>query len=122
VTGSSPDQLLFAYGALQDPHVQLDTFGRLVQAEDDILLRHTLDYADTEDTRDANPAGTTVLPVLRRTGNAFDRVIGKVLAVTAEEVDAADEYQMSLYLRTAVTLESGRRAWIYVGEHAGGRA
>ncbi len=33
----TPDQLLFSYGTLQNPDVQLDTFGRLVAAEDDVL-------------------------------------------------------------------------------------
>ena len=115
------DQLLFAYGALASPEVQLDTFGRLIAFEADVLTGHTLDYADTEDPRDANPGGTTILPILRRTGNARDKVIGKLLLVTADEVDAADEFQMPLYRRTSVTLASGRTAWVYIGGPGAGR-
>ncbi|WP_159501692.1 gamma-glutamylcyclotransferase family protein [Microbacterium sp. 18062] len=109
------DQLLFAYGALQHPDVQLDTFGRLVETDDDVLPGYALLYIEAEDTRTANPSGTTVLPVLRRTDGPRDKVVGIVLSLTADELDAADEYQMSLYRRTPVTLASGRAAWVYVG-------
>jgi hypothetical protein len=42
-------------------------------------------------------------------------VVGVVLHVSAAEVDAADEYEVSLYRRISVTLTSGRTAWVYVG-------
>jgi gamma-glutamylcyclotransferase (GGCT)/AIG2-like uncharacterized protein YtfP len=41
-------------------------------------------------------------------------VFGRVLRVTPEELDAADEYEVSLYRRASVVLASGIRAWVYV--------
>jgi hypothetical protein len=93
-----PDQLLFSYGALQHPEVQLDTFGRLLESEDDVLPGYTLDYAEN----------------LRATGSARDKVVGKALLVTESELEASDEYEVERYRRAAVVLASGRTAWVYV--------
>ena len=108
------DQLLFSYGTLQQPEVQLDTFGRLLDAEDDVLPGYTVDYAEIEDTRVVDLSGLSVHPVVRETGNVLDKVVGRVLWVTEEELDASDEYEVALYRRVSVVLASGRRAWAYV--------
>lgn len=109
------DQLLFTYGTLQHAEVQLDTFGRLVAGEPDALPGYTIDYAEIDDQRVVDVSGLSVHPILRATGSAVDKVVGVVLHITAEELDAADEYEVSLYRRIAVTLASGRDAWVYVG-------
>jgi gamma-glutamylcyclotransferase (GGCT)/AIG2-like uncharacterized protein YtfP len=109
------DQLLFTYGTLQFAEVQLDTFGRLVAGESDVLPGYTIDYAEIEDARVVDVSGMSVHPVLRATGSPVDKVVGKVLHITADELEAADEYEVSLYRRTSVTLASGRTAWVYVG-------
>ncbi|RLK48895.1 gamma-glutamylcyclotransferase family protein [Microbacterium telephonicum] len=108
-------ELLFTYGTLQFAEVQLDTFGRVVAGESDSLPGFTIDYVEIEDQRVADLSGLSVHPMLRSTGNAVDRVVGKVLHITADELDAADEYEVALYRRIAVTLASDRTAWVYVG-------
>lgn len=108
------DQLLFSYGTLQHADVQLDTFGRLLEDEDDSLPGYTVDYAEIEDRRVVDLSGLAVHPVVRATGNPRDKVVGKAMWVTAEELDAADEYEVSLYVRMSVRLASGRTAWVYV--------
>lgn len=110
----APDQLLFSYGTLQNPEVQLDTFGRLVGGEDDALPGFTVDYAEIDDPRVVGLSGHSVHPIVRPTGNALDKVTGMVLWVTEDELDAADEYEVELYRRIEVTLQSGRAAWVYV--------
>lgn len=110
----APDQLLFSYGTLQNPEVQLDTFGRLVAGEDDALPGFTVDYAEIDDPRVVDLSGHSVHPIVRPTGNALDKVTGRVLWVTEDELDAADEYEVELYRRIEVTLQSGRAAWVYV--------
>jgi hypothetical protein len=110
----SPRQLLFSYGTLQHPDVQLDTFGRLVESEDDVLPGYTVDYAEIEDPRVVDLSGMAVHPIVRGTGNPLDKVVGKVLWVTDDELEAADEYEVALYRRAEVILASGRRAWVYV--------
>lgn len=108
------DQLLFSYGTLQHPEVQLDTYGRLLQSEADSLPGYTVDYAEIEDHRVVDLSGLAVHPVVRSTGNPLDRVVGVVLRITEDELDATDEYEVALYRRVSVRLASGRTAWAYV--------
>jgi gamma-glutamylcyclotransferase (GGCT)/AIG2-like uncharacterized protein YtfP len=113
----APDQalqLLFAYGTLRQPEVQLDTFGRLLDGEDDVLPGFTVDYAEIEDPRVIDVSGASVHPIVRSTGSALDKVVGTVLWVTEDELEAADEYEVAPYHRVSVVLASGRRAWVYV--------
>ena len=111
---ADPDQLLFSYGTLQMADVQLDTFGRLIAVEDDALPGYTVDYAEIEDPRVVDVSGLAVHPIVRPTGNTLDKVTGKVLWVTEDELDAADEYEVELYRRIEVQLQSRRAAWVYV--------
>jgi gamma-glutamylcyclotransferase (GGCT)/AIG2-like uncharacterized protein YtfP len=111
---AGPDQLLFSYGTLQNPAVQLDTFGRVVEAEDDVLDGYTVDYTEIEDPRVVDLSGLDVHPIVRATGNPLDKVVGKVLRVSEDEIDAADEYEVHLYRRIEVRLTSGRSAWAYI--------
>jgi hypothetical protein len=114
VSTDEPTQYLFSYGTLQNADVQLDTFGRLLEGEPDALPGYTVDYAEIEDTRVVDLSGLTVHPIVRETGNPLDKVVGRALLVTEDELDAADEYEVALYRRCAVVLASGRSAWVYV--------
>lgn len=114
VSDGSGLEVLFTYGTLQLPDVQLDTFGRLVGGDADALPGYRLEWTDIDDERVAQLSGLDKHPILRQTGDAHDRVFGRVLTLTAEELDAADEYEVSLYRRASVTLASGIRAWVYV--------
>lgn len=110
----TPDQPVFSYGNLQRPDVQLDTFGRLLASEPDVLPGYTVDYAEIEDPRGVEYTAPTVHPIVRPTGRPLDKVLGKVVWLTEDELDAADEYEDTLYRRSSVVLASGRRAWLYV--------
>lgn len=112
--GSAPEECLFTYVTLQLPAVQLDTFGRLLEGEDDALPGYRLEWTDVGDERVAQLSGLDEHPILRRTDDPRDRVFGRVLLLTPDELDAADEYEVSLYRRASVTLASGRHAWVYV--------
>jgi hypothetical protein len=115
VTEAPANQLLFTYGTLQQPDVQLDTFGRHVASEPDLLPGYRIDHAEIEDPRVVALSGLAVHPILRATGSPLDKVGGSVLAITEDELEAADEYEVALYRRIAVSLASGRTAWVYVG-------
>ncbi|MGP3536370.1 gamma-glutamylcyclotransferase family protein [Microbacterium sp. RD1] len=108
------DEALFTYGTLQFPDVQRDTFGRLLDGADDVLPGYTIDYAEIDDPRVTELSGASVHPILRETGDARDKVVGKVVWLSDTELEAADEYEVALYRRIAVTLASGLRAWVYV--------
>jgi hypothetical protein len=47
-------------------------------------------------------------------GDAADQVEGTAFEITPAELAAADRYEVADYKRIAVTLLSGRNAWIYV--------
>ncbi|WP_251450579.1 gamma-glutamylcyclotransferase family protein [Microbacterium sp. Marseille-Q6648] len=112
--GDSATALLFSYGSLRDPEVQRGTFGRVVRTEGDVLPGYTVDYAEVEDHREIDDATPRIVPVVRETGSSLDKVVGSVLHLDEDELDACDEYQASLYRRARVVLASGRAAWVYL--------
>jgi hypothetical protein len=48
------------------------------------------------------------------TGRASDVIFGTVFAVTPEEIQSADRYDIAAVKRVAVVLQSGATAWAYV--------
>lgn len=106
---------LFSYGTLLLPRVQLDVFGRRIVSSEDVLAGYHVRHTEIEDTRVVALSGLGTHPVLHRTGNRNDKVSGRVLELTLDELDAADEYEVSLYTRARAVLASGREAWVYVG-------
>ena len=42
-----------------------------------------------------------------------EEVTGMVFEITAQELAAADRYEVAEYTRVEVTLKSGVRAWVY---------
>ncbi|MEI7933194.1 MAG: gamma-glutamylcyclotransferase family protein, partial [Alphaproteobacteria bacterium] len=47
-------------------------------------------------------------------GDTQDRVPGTVFEITAEELAAADRYEVADYKRVSAKLASGLTAWVYV--------
>jgi hypothetical protein len=114
VSDAPANEILFTYGALRAPQVQLDTFGHLVEGEDDVLPGYTVDYVDIEDAHTATPKPQPVHAIVRRTGDPRDKVVGCAIHLTEDELDAADEYQVESYHRERVHLASGVDAWVFV--------
>ena len=107
-------ELLFSYGSLGGGELQLDTFGRVVHTETDVLPGYTTSLSRRPDPRIAERIGPITQRVLRRTGDPRDKVVGTVLRLSEAELDAADELVGPPFRRLPVTLESGRGAWVYV--------
>jgi hypothetical protein len=105
---------LFSYGTLQLERVQLDTFGRRLTGTRDALPGYAQEWIDITDPGVVATSGKTRHPIVRFTGRPGDAVLGTVFDVTPEELARADEYEVAEYRRVAVTLRSGRRAWVYV--------
>ncbi len=112
--GSGTAEFLFTYGDAPAARRAAGHLRPRRRGEDDALAGHRLEWVDVGDERVAQLSGLDEHPVLRRTGDPRDRVFGRVLALDAEELDAADEYEVALYRRTSVVLASGRTAWVYV--------
>ena len=108
-----PDVLLFSYGTLRLPEVQRSTFGRLLDGHDDAVVGYRLDWVTITDPEVIAASGSDRHPVLVASDEPDAVVEGSVLAITAGELDAADEYEVDDYARVQVPLRSGRQAWVY---------
>lgn len=104
---------LFSYGTLQQPEVQLATYGRLLDGEPDALVGYRPEPVVIDDPRVVGLSGKEVHTIARESGNSADRLPGVVLLLTDAELEATDSYETSAYQRVQVMLESGRSAWVY---------
>jgi hypothetical protein len=112
-------EFLFSYGTLQLDAVQLATFGRRLSGERDVLPGFAETTVEIEDEATVTLSGKKHHSIVRFTGRASDTIAGTVFAVTPEEIQSADKYEVVAYRRVSVVLGSGRRAWVYVdAQHA----
>jgi hypothetical protein len=108
--------LLFSYGTLQRPDVQMATFGRRLAGEEDALPGWEPALLLIDDPAVAARLGTTHHANARFTGDDHQRVQGMAFEVTEPELDRVDAYEAAFaYARVEVRLASGRDAWVYVG-------
>jgi hypothetical protein len=106
--------LLFAYGTLQDKVVQMANFGRELRGRPDSLPGYSTSLIAIRDPAVVATSGKTHHTIAGHSTNPGDEVLGTVFEITAEELAAADRYEVSEYARVFVTLKSGARAWVYV--------
>lgn len=107
-------ELLFSYGTLQLDAIQLSTFGRLLDGSSDALHEYEQGLLEIADHTVAASLGKTHYTIARFTGRASDAVFGTVFAVTPDELERADKYEVAEYRRVAVVLRSGKHGWAYV--------
>jgi hypothetical protein len=105
-------ELLFSYGTLQQPEVQLATFGRELAGQRDAIVGFELDYVTITDPHVIATSGSDRHPILRPTERADAHVDGMVFAITEAELAAADAYKVDDYRRISVPLRSGSTAWV----------
>jgi hypothetical protein len=106
--------LIFSYGTLQQPNVQLSTFGRLLQGVPDELPGAQLSSVTIEDAQVVATSGSASHPIVRLSGAPADRVPGTVFEITDAELASSDRYEVAAYQRVSALLASGKRAWVYV--------
>lgn len=107
-------EFLFSYGTLQLEVVQMATFGRRLAGESDALLGFKMAPLEIEDPAVVAISGKSVHTMAQFTGRASDVIPGMVFAVSPEEIQNADKYEVAAVKRVAVVLQSGSRAWVYV--------
>jgi len=111
---ASVSELLFSYGTLRQPDVQLATFGRELDGYVDAIIGYDLDYVTITDPHVIATSGSDRHPILRPTNRPDAHVDGTVFTISDVELAAADEYEVDDYRRISVPLRSGPRAWVYV--------
>ncbi|MEF9479078.1 gamma-glutamylcyclotransferase family protein [Chryseobacterium sp. RRHN12] len=107
---------LFSYGTLQKEQVQLETFGRLLEGEKDILSGYQLHMLEITDPEVLRKSGQKYHPVLKFSGNDNDHIEGVLFEVTEAEILQADEYEVDDYKRIEAIFKSGKKGFIYVGK------
>jgi gamma-glutamylcyclotransferase (GGCT)/AIG2-like uncharacterized protein YtfP len=110
---------LFSYGTLQQPSVQIANFGRLLAGEPDVLSGYKVDQVEITDPLVLAQSGIAFHPILRKSSDMRDSVAGTVFAVTFQDIERADHYEVDDYERVLVTLQSGKQAWVYVERSTG---
>ncbi len=109
------DIWLFSYGTLRQREVQIALFGRTLAEEPDSLPGFRLDTIEIAEPDVIHLSGKATHLILRRdASDAADSIAGAALAVREEDLAVADDYEGMNYRRIAVTLGSGRRAYVYV--------
>jgi hypothetical protein len=116
-----PGIALFSYGTLQLPEVQRATYGRLLDGRPDVLAGYALAPLVISSPDVVALSGLEVHTIARCTGDPADRIEGIVFRLTPAEIAATDLYETDAYARIEVALESGARAFVYVGPDAGSR-
>jgi hypothetical protein len=107
---------LFSYGTLQQRDVQLATYGRALEGSPDTLVGYRLASLIISDPRVVELSGKPVHMIARETGSIADRIPGFVFEISEAELAATDRYEVDVYSRVEVTLDSGRLAFAFVGK------
>jgi hypothetical protein len=107
---------LFSYGTLQKEQVQLETFGRILTGETDILIGYQLKMLEITDPEVLRKSNQKYHPILEFSGNVGDEIEGVLFEVSDNEILQADEYEVDDYKRIETVFKSGKRGFIYVGK------
>jgi hypothetical protein len=107
--------LLFTYGSLQRPEVQLATFGRHLAGGADDLPQYHLARVPIDDPRVIEEFGEPHFNNAQFDGAETSRLAGMAFEMTDAEIAQADGYEARYsYVRVLARLASGRTAWVYV--------
>ena len=101
-------ELLFSYGTLRQRDVQLVTFGRELDGRLDAIVGYDLDWVTITDPHVIATSGTSRHRVLVPSDDPGAAVEGSVFTISADDLAAADDYEVDDYRRVAVPLRSGR--------------
>lgn len=106
-------QLLFSFGTLRQPDVQLSVFGRELYGRPDRLPGFRLTTIKITDPEVIRISGSDLHPMLQASDDGNDGVDGIVFEITDMDLRAADAYEEDCYVRALVTLGSGAASWVY---------
>ena len=112
---AAPIVRLFAYGTLRQREVQMATYGRLLDGTPDVLAGYRLEPLTITDPEVVRLSGKAIHSIARESGDPADRIPGVVFQLTEAELAAADRYEVDAYARVEAMLQSGTRAFVYVG-------
>ncbi len=94
--------LIFSYGTLQDPKVQMAVYKRLLIGEKAVLPHYTLA------TKKIYGQYPVVTPQISET------ITGVIYQINDAELALTDAYEGPNYQRRLLPLANGRKAWVYL--------
>lgn len=108
-----PDEVvvLFSYGTLQQPEVQLETVGRHLDGWADRVVGYRLEWITVTDPEVVRLSGTDRHPAL--VPDPGGSVAGTAWRLTDRDLAATDAYEVDDYARIRVDLASDEVAWVY---------
>src|SRR5437868_14408221 len=104
---------LFSYGTLQQPGVQMASFGRLLKGTPDALPGWKREMVEITDAEVFAHSGERFHPIVVP-GQATDEVAGMAFEVHEQDLAATDRYEVAEYKRIAVRRKPGIGARAYV--------
>jgi len=111
-TTAAPSELVFSFGTLLDEKVQQSLFGTRVKMAKDALIGYGTAEIVITDLDVIARSGKNVHPgLVRREG---DTVSGGLLALSPDELAAADAYEVDTYARRRVSTAAHGQAWCYL--------
>lgn len=109
-------EYLFSYGTLQTSAVRIETFGEEIVGQPDALVGFAKTMIEITDPEVLALSGERFHPIVSETEDSKDEVSGTVFTLSAAQLAQADAYEVDDYERAAVTLASGKTAWLYVAK------
>lgn len=113
---SHKKHLLFSYGTLQLPSVQLANYGRKLKGQKDVLPNYILRELEITDKEVLRKSQKSHHPIAIKTDNPDDCVEGTIFEINSDELHASDQYEVRDYIRVLETFSSGKQAWVYVAK------
>lgn len=110
--------LLFSYGTLQLEQVQIETYGRKLEGDKDVLQCYRIEQLEITDPFVLKTSGERFHPIAKKSGDPTDELEGMVFKITDEELAETDKYEVSDYERVEETFKSGVQAWIYTAKRS----
>ena len=107
---------LFSYGTLQLIEVQIETYGRKLSGDKDILNNYRIEQLEITDNTVLKKSQKRFHPIAIPDNYAENCIEGTVYEITQQELVETDKYEVSDYKRILVTLASGKKAWVYVSK------
>lgn len=109
--------LLFSYGTLQYEKVQLESFGRILKGNKDVLEGYRLEKLEITDKEVLTKSEQSFHPIAVKTNNPDDFIKGILFEITEQELLQADAYEVDDYTRVWETFKSGKQGWVYVSHN-----
>ncbi len=95
-------EILFVYGTLKYPKIQVKLLGREIDGLKDVLQSYKKTRIKIE--------GKFYTIIVKNKGSSVD---GLLINVSKRELKILDEYEGSTYRRKKVVLKSKKKAWFY---------